>query len=65
MVYLTTIPVTQWSFLRGQNTYMRQRGFELHAVSSPGPLLEELRVATESSSTQSPFRGRLRPCATW
>ena len=43
LAYVTTVPVTQWVFLRGQNTYMSDRGFELHAVSSPGPFLDGLK----------------------
>ena len=39
LAYITTIPGTQWMFLRGQNAYLSARGFELHAISSPGPRL--------------------------
>jgi len=42
IAFVTTIPMTQWTFLRGQNAYMRERGFELHAISSPGPYLDQL-----------------------
>ena len=42
IAYITTIPVTQWSFLNGQNNHMKSMGFELHAISSPGPELEQL-----------------------
>jgi glycosyltransferase involved in cell wall biosynthesis len=38
-VHVTTIPLTQWLFLRGQNRFLRERGFEVHAVSSPGEAL--------------------------
>src|SRR5687767_3259120 len=40
--YVTTIPVTQLVFLRGQNRYLLERGFELHAISSPGAALDQL-----------------------
>ena len=42
IAFVTTVPITQWAFLRGQNAYMRERGFELHAISSPGPELDQL-----------------------
>jgi glycosyltransferase involved in cell wall biosynthesis len=42
LAYVTTIPLTQWTFLRGQNHFMAERGFELHAITSPGPDLERL-----------------------
>jgi glycosyltransferase involved in cell wall biosynthesis len=35
LTYITTLPVTQWKFLKGQNAYMAERGFELHAIASP------------------------------
>ena len=42
LAYVTTIPATQWFFLRGQNRYLRERGFDIHAISSPGPSLDKL-----------------------
>lgn len=42
LVHVTAVPVTQWQFLRGQNPFMVQRGFDVHAVASPGPLLDQL-----------------------
>lgn len=42
LVHVTTIPLTQWLFLRGQNRFLRERGFEVHAVSSPGEALGQL-----------------------
>lgn len=43
LVHVTTIALTQWLFLRGQNEFMAEQGFEVHAVSSPGPYLARLR----------------------
>ncbi|GAI75015.1 unnamed protein product, partial [marine sediment metagenome] len=37
-----TIPITQLTFLRGQNQFMKSKGFEVHGVSSPGQELDEL-----------------------
>lgn len=42
LLYITTIPLTQWAFLRGQNPFMAARGFELHAASSPNRELDAL-----------------------
>ena len=39
---MTSIPLTQWTFLVGQNRFMQERGLEVHAVASPGPLLDAL-----------------------
>lgn len=40
LVHLTTVPQTL-AFLRGQVGFMARRGFEVHAVSSPGSMLEK------------------------
>ncbi len=42
LAYVTTLPQTQWAFLRGQNRYMAATGFELHAIASPGAHLTRL-----------------------
>ena len=42
LAYVTTIPATQHHFLRGQNRYLLERGFEIHAISSPGADLDNL-----------------------
>lgn len=41
LVHVTTIPLTL-EFFRGQIAFMKERGFEVCAVSSPGPELEEI-----------------------
>jgi glycosyltransferase involved in cell wall biosynthesis len=41
LVHVTTIPLTL-EFFRGQIGFMKERGFEVCAVSSPGPELEEI-----------------------
>jgi lipopolysaccharide/colanic/teichoic acid biosynthesis glycosyltransferase len=40
LFHVTTIPLSL-QFLRGQVTFMRSQGFEVHAVSSPGEALYE------------------------
>jgi len=40
LLHITTVPETL-GFLRGQIGYLQARGFEVHAVSSPGECLDE------------------------
>lgn len=39
LVHVTTVPLSLWMFFHGQIAYMKARGFEIHALSSPGELL--------------------------
>lgn len=36
LAYVTTIADAQWALLQGQNQYLVEKGFELHAIASPG-----------------------------
>lgn len=40
LVHMTTVPQSLF-FLRGQTGYMTERGFEVHALSSPGDFLSQ------------------------
>ncbi|HMK36206.1 MAG TPA: glycosyltransferase family 4 protein [Desulfomonilaceae bacterium] len=52
IVHVTTVPMTLEFFFRGQIAYMKQRGFHVEAVSSPG---EELtRVARRDNISVHP-----------
>lgn len=51
LIHVTTVPLSL-RFVAGQAAYMRARGFESHAVSSPGAALTEF--ATEESVTVHP-----------
>ncbi len=42
LLHITTIPLTQWMFLRGQSAYLKSQGFELYSITSPGELLDKL-----------------------
>jgi glycosyltransferase involved in cell wall biosynthesis len=53
LVHVTTIPMTLELFLRGQIAYMKKRGIDVIAVSSPGPALE--RVAERDAITVYPI----------
>ncbi len=43
LFHVTTVPET-FGFFRGQIAFMKERGFEVHAVSFPGVLLDETGV---------------------
>lgn len=62
IAHVTTVSLTL-AFLKGQFQFMQERGFEVHAVSSPGPLLDELESsagirihAVEMPRSITPFR---------
>jgi glycosyltransferase involved in cell wall biosynthesis len=61
MAYITTIADTQWHFLRGQNRFLIERGFEIHAVASPGPLLERLAQRDGVCGHPVAMSRRIRP----
>jgi len=61
LVYVTVDPITQWAFLRGQNDYMRAHGIELHAISSPDPLLDELGQRDHVAVHAVPIARELAP----
>jgi glycosyltransferase involved in cell wall biosynthesis len=42
LLYVTTLPFSQWWFLRGQNNFLAEKGFELHSITSKGKYFEEL-----------------------
>lgn len=44
LAHILTVPQTAATFLRGQLRWMRERGFEVTVITSPGPRLEELAV---------------------
>jgi glycosyltransferase involved in cell wall biosynthesis len=42
LLYITTLPRAQWWFLRGQNKFLADRGFELYSITSKGKYFDEL-----------------------
>jgi glycosyltransferase involved in cell wall biosynthesis len=42
LVHIVTSPVTAWSFLRGQLSYMRERGMDVTVIASPGKALDDV-----------------------
>jgi len=43
LVYVVTHPITADALLRGQLAFMREHGFDVTVISSPGPELERVR----------------------
>jgi glycosyltransferase involved in cell wall biosynthesis len=41
VVHVTTVPISLRAHLSGQGRFMRSRGFEVHAITSPGPEADE------------------------
>lgn len=50
-----------WPFLTGQAAYMKERGFELHAASSPGPLLDVFAASQKAQAWPVPMRRGFSP----
>jgi glycosyltransferase involved in cell wall biosynthesis len=57
---MTTVPETLL-FLSGQPGFLRERGFELHAIASPGPLLREFGEAEGLRCHAIPMERRISP----
>jgi glycosyltransferase involved in cell wall biosynthesis len=41
LIHVTTVPESLWAFMWGQIGFMKKNGFEIHAVSSPGEMLDK------------------------
>ena len=50
-----------WQFFGGQAEYLRRHGFELHGVSSPGPVLQHYANREAMSVTPIPISRRIAP----
>lgn len=42
LINVTTVADTQYYYLKGQNTFLKERGFEIHCIASPGDYLTRL-----------------------
>lgn len=42
LVYIVTVPITAKTFLSGQLSFMREHGFDVLVIASPGPELEQV-----------------------
>jgi glycosyltransferase involved in cell wall biosynthesis len=62
LVHVATDP-TSLSFLRGQVGYMRERGFAIHAIASPGEYLQTFSAAEGVPVSAVPMARRITPLA--
>jgi glycosyltransferase involved in cell wall biosynthesis len=62
ILHVTTVPMTL-GFLTGQLGYMKERGFRLHAASSPGPELERFGETQAVPVSAVPMERRITPVA--
>ena len=60
LLQITTVPETL-SFLKGQTGYMKARGFEVHALSSPGEFLTEFAESEQVSVYAVKMHRRITP----
>lgn len=63
LAHVTTVAGTQCAFLRGQNAYMQQRAFVVHAIASAGPRLEELARRDAVVTHGVPISRSIQPLA--
>lgn len=61
LVYIVTVPITADAFLRGQLTYLRERGFDVTVISSPGPELDRVREREQVETIALPMARPIRP----
>lgn len=61
IVFVTTVAETQWHFLHGQNRYLIDRGYELHAIAAPGAVLEQLHQRDGVIVHGVPMTRRINP----
>jgi glycosyltransferase involved in cell wall biosynthesis len=60
LFYITTVPETL-NFLRGQVQYMKQRGFEIHTLSSSGDFLGQFAEQEEITAHRVEMPRRITP----
>ncbi len=60
-MHVCTVPITLKLFMRGQIGYVKSRGFEIAAVASPGPELEEVAERDAIDVYPVPFARKPSP----
>lgn len=60
LLHITTVPETL-NFLKGQVGYMKRRGFEVHALSSPGEFLVQFGAREHAIVHAVPMNRRITP----
>jgi glycosyltransferase involved in cell wall biosynthesis len=63
VVHVTTVPISLRVHLSGQGRYMRTRGFEVHAITSPGPEADEFSRREGVEVGAVPMRRAITPAA--
>lgn len=61
LVHVTTIPMTQWFFLRGQNHFMTEQGFDVYALTSNGPFMQRLKEREPITTHEVPLTRAITP----
>jgi glycosyltransferase involved in cell wall biosynthesis len=61
MAIVTTIADAQWQFMRGQNQFLADAGFELHGISSPSERLDELAARDGIEVHAVPMSREIKP----
>jgi glycosyltransferase involved in cell wall biosynthesis len=61
IVYIVTVPLSAVTLLRGQLRYMREHGFEVMVVSSPGKELELVAASEGVAAFKVPMRRGISP----
>ena len=63
LIRVSTIPAFLWSFVDGQARFMAEKGFEVHGVASPGPVLDRFGEREGVSVHAVPMYRRISPGA--
>ncbi len=61
LVFIVTVPVTADVLLRGQLTYLRERGYDITVISSPGPELERVERRESVRTVAIPMSREMSP----
>jgi glycosyltransferase involved in cell wall biosynthesis len=62
LIHITTVPMSL-TFFRGQIAFMKERGYHVHAVSSPGPDLDAFAQREGVEVSAVPMSRRITPVA--
>ena len=61
IVFLATDPVTAFRFMEGQLGFLRGRGYDVHLVTAPGPLLDRVAAREGVRTHGVPMRRDMSP----
>jgi len=61
IAFVVTVPVTANVLLRGQLTFLRERGFDVTVISSPGPELDEVAARERVRVVPLPISREIDP----